>query len=126
MIVIGGYQLNPNIVWADRDSWSPVSQSVGRTLGGKIIVQSVQLQGGRPITLSTLPDQGWITYEQRSNLLQMAAIAGAVFSLTIGVEVFSVIFRHDEPPAVDLQPIITRSVPIIGDFFYGTIKLLQV
>jgi hypothetical protein len=126
MITLGGYTLNPNMVWLDRDSWAPVIQTMKRTLGGKIVVNTDSLEKGRPITLSTLEDQGWLTYTQRNTVLQMAAIPGAVYALVIGSETFSVMFRHNEPPAVEFKPLIERAVPLAGDYFLGQIKLLEI
>lgn len=126
MITIGGYTLNPNMVWTDRDSWSSVIQSTKRTLGGKVVVTSSQAVGGRPITLSTLPDQGWLTKAQRDNLVQMSTIAGAIFTLVIDSDTFTVMFRHEDAPAVSLNPIIARTNLDTTDYFLGTIKLIQI
>ena len=126
MITLGGYALNSNIIWTDRDSWSPIVQTVKRTLGGKIVVASSPLEKGRPITLTATQDQGWITLPQRNILKQMAEIPGAIFVLVIDDETFNVMFRHEEPPAVDFKPLIDRTNPEVGDYFLGQIKLIEI
>lgn len=126
MISLGGVQLPSNLIWEDRYGWSPVTQSVKMTLGGRPIVYSAQLQAGRRITLSSSQDMGWVTKEQVDSLMQLADVAGAQYSLTIGSATFDVVFRHEDPPAVEASPLIPRGDPVAGDYFLCRIKLLTV
>lgn len=118
--------LNPNLVWSDRDSWSPVQQTAKRTLGGKMVLNAASLDKGRPITLTSLDDQGWVKWSEVQALKLLADQAGAVFNLTLGSDTFNVVFRHHEPPALEVTPFIQRVVPEVGDYFLVSIKLITV
>jgi len=125
-IILGGTTLNPNMVWIERYAYSPVVQDVQMTLGGNPVIYSQELQAAAPITLVALADQGWLTKAMADAVQISANQAGAQFSLTIGAENFTVMFRHHDAPAVSLQPLITRAVPLTGDYFVGEIKLMTV
>lgn len=126
MVILGGVTLNQNIVWADKYSWSPVVQSQKRTLGGKLITVSAGVQKGRPITLTSLADQGWFTVAEVDAVQVLADAVGAVYSLVIGAETFNVMFMHDSPPAFQATPLIQRAVPDPDDYFLATIRLITV
>lgn len=126
MISLGGVALNDNMIWADRHRWSPVAQSVRQTLGGAQIVYSSSLMGGRPITLVAVEDQGWLTLAQLQAVQEMADQSGAVYTLVIDSESYQVVFKHDDPPALEFSPLIARATPVSGDFFIGVIKLMTV
>ena len=123
-IVLGGTTLNPNMVWVERYSYAPVIQDVQMTLGGNPIVYSQLVQAGFPITLISLQDQGWLTKAMADAVQISANTAGGQFALTIGSDSFTVMFRHHEAPAVTFRPLITRAVPLTGDYFVGEIKLM--
>ena len=123
MIQLGPTVLNPNLLWVDRDSYSGVAQQRVRTLGGSQVVWNQSSSGGRPITLVAIADQGWFSKDQMQSMNALAQVAGAVYTLTIGADTFSVIFRHDEAPAIEFEPFISRVTPLDGDYFTGTIKL---
>lgn len=122
-VVLGGVTLPSNIVWEDKYKWNPVVQDVKTTLGGRPVVFSASLTAGRRITLVAYSDQGWLTLAQVEAIKALADVAGATYMLTIGAETFTVSFRHDEPPAVEFDPLIPRGVPESGDYFVGRIKL---
>lgn len=128
--ILGGVTLPPNMVWEDRYKWAPVRQEVRTTLGGRPVVFSGSLTAGRRITLVAYSDQGWLTKAQVDAINLLAAVAGAEYAFSIGEglaqENYTVVFRHDEPPAVEFDPVIPRAVPVDGDYFVGRIKLWSV
>lgn len=126
MITLGATVLNPHMVWEDKAAFSPVAQEVRRTLGGELAVFHSPLQAGRPITLVSLPDQGWLDKTQVDAVQAMADIPGGTYALTIGAESFTVMFRHQEAPAFEATPLIARGIPLAGDWFVCTIKLMTV
>ena len=125
-IVLGALILNPNLIWSDRDQYTPVVQEVKVTLGGGPIIYSGSITANRNITLVATTDQGWVSEDQRAALVSMSQAVGSEFTLTVGFENFKVMFRHQEPPALDLIPLITRAVALPGDYFYGSVKLFTV
>ncbi|MBF0192106.1 MAG: hypothetical protein HQL99_13345 [Magnetococcales bacterium] len=118
---LGDVILPPQIQWMDQFEWSPVSQEVGRTLGGGLVSWDLPLDGGRPITLEAQTPVAWLTMEQVVAIQALSAQPGAVFGLEWGSEFFSVMFRHRDAPSVAFRPL----WPNAG-LFIGTIKLTQV
>jgi hypothetical protein len=43
--------------------------------------------------------------------------------LQLDARSFTVRFRHDEPPVVEVRPLVPRTTPQSGDFFLVGIKL---
>jgi hypothetical protein len=60
------------------------------------------------------------------DLQAMAATPGAVYTLVVHGFTASVIFRHDEPPAVEFTPLQPRATPLPTDYYIGRLKLLTV
>lgn len=125
-IILGGITLNPNMIWAERFGYSPVTQEVLTTLGGTPIVYSRAMKAGMPITLLALQDQGWLTLSTVEAVQISANTPGAEYNLVIGAESFQVVFRHHDQPAVEMIPLLTRAVPLAGDYFIGQIKLMTI
>ena len=143
LIRLGGVELNPSMNWADRFQSYQVAQSVNRTVGGRAIVFATPLRAGRKITLESTQDSGWIQADVLEILMGMAAIVGATFLLEIGsellsgevlpvgappvkLETYTVIFRHNEPPAIEINPHVPRPTHEATDTFFGKIKLLTI
>lgn len=143
-IRLGGIELNPSMLWEDRYQSYAVAQTVNRTVGGRAVVYATPLKAGRKITFKGTQDTGWITKETADILMGMANTVGATFLLELGednppngldangfpytsdLETYFVMFRHNEPPALELNPLVNRAVQSLGDYFYGTIKLLTI
>jgi hypothetical protein len=125
-VTLNGVTLNPNMVWADRYSYASVTQEVLTTLAGTMVVYPNTLTKGRPITLEARDDQGWLTKQQVDSMQALADTQGGIYTLVIGAETFTVMFRHQDAPALMMEPLIPRAVPVAGDYFVGTIKLMTV
>jgi hypothetical protein len=126
VITIAGVVLPKRIPWVDQFSFSPATHAARRTLGGKLVLHTSPLHGGRPITLSTQEDQGWVPYSQVLQLQALSEAVDTVYNLQIGSETFEVVFRHSEPPAFEATPLIPRTVPSADDWFKVTMKFLTV
>ena len=129
IIRLGGLDLNPSMNWSDRFQSYQVAQTVSRTVGGRSVVFSSPLQAGRKITLESTQEQGWLTLAMVEDLMVMSSITGSSFLFECGdetgtPEAINVIFRHNEPPALEISPIINRPVHETTDMFFGKIKLL--
>ena len=125
-IILAGVTLNPSMPWVDRYEFSSVKQSAKRTLGGGLVLFNSSLVYGRAITLEGREDQGWMTFAMVNALQVLSDDSEAVYNLQIGSEVFTVMFRHSDPPAFSAKGLIERSVPLAGDMFTGVIKLITV
>lgn len=127
-VTLNGISLSDEMTWEEQyDSWS-VAQNQTRTLGGRPVINSAQLKKGRPITLFASNEQGWdvLTYDKIKLLLAMAETPAAVYSLVIASTTYNVMFRHHEPPAFEVAPLIQKLEPLDTDFFRARIKLMTV
>jgi len=125
-ISLGGIALDDSIIWEDRHLTQSVEQVVRRVLGGSPVIRAGALGGGVPITLVATQNYGWLSRAQATAVLALADTPGSVVSLVYGAEVFEVVFRHNDAPAVDLQPLLARQAPLSTDHYIGRIKLLTV
>lgn len=126
MITLDGVTLNPSMIWQERFTSQTVQQSVRRTLGGLPVVFSGQLTKGEEITLVADSDIGWLKKSVVDQLLTKAAVPGAQYVLGFNGQNINVIFRHNDPPAVDMTPIFPREAQGDDDYMRGSIKLLTV
>jgi hypothetical protein len=57
---LAALEIPEDVWWSDEFEWMPVEQSVTRSLTGARIVQSGIKQKGRPITLTSYENGGWV------------------------------------------------------------------
>lgn len=129
-ITLDGVTLNDSMVWRERYLSSGVVQSVRRTLGGVAVVFAGATEKGVPITLVAGEFNGMLlgvlVRSVVDQIMARAETPGAVYVLSFNGETYSVIFRHDDPPAVSMEPITPRTADAAGDYFRGEIRLLTV
>lgn len=125
-ITLGGVALSDHMIWSDRDVSSSIEQSLIRTLGGRAIVYSQQLEKGMPITLEANQDTGWLTYAQVKATRALADVAGAVYTLDFYGTQYDVIFAHHTGEAFNFVPLIYRVVHDDTDYFIGAIRLTTI
>lgn len=125
MVTLGGIVLGYDIIWSDRNHSDEVLQSVVTTVGAGQNVFFQPKSVGRPVTLEANEAQGWIPASIVPQLRYMASLPGEVFDFVFhDLEAFQVMFRHQDPPALELQPLIAGAEK--GMWFIGTIKLFSV
>lgn len=125
MITLGGVPLGFDLIWRDRHQSDGVYQSVTTTVGGGQRVTVQEKSVGHPVTLEATEQQGWIEASIVPILKDMANQPGEVYDFNFhNLEAFQVMFRHHEPPALDLHPLIEGGE--LGAWFIGTIKLFSV
>lgn len=122
-IQLGSLVLNPYLLWTDRYKFSPTKHEVVRTIGGRLVVKYGTLQSGRPITLQATDDQGWLSTAMMEELQIMANSPGGEFNLVLDSFTTRVLFRHQDAPALDLDPLISRITFEPTDYHVGYIKL---
>lgn len=126
MIILDGIQLPTGLVWSDEFASAPVIQNMRRTLDGSMVVFFGAQHQGLPITLASLPDQGWLTRSQVTSLKLRADSPGGVYLLTLRGQNYSVMFRHQDAPAFEARPLVALANPQPGDFYLATLKLMTV
>lgn len=129
-LTLNGTELNANMQWLERRMSQGVAQSVTPTIGGGAIVVAQEITEGKHITLVSGDDFGMLTKAQVDAVKELAEEPGGVFMLELEygstVESYSVVFRHDDPPAFDASPLIPRIVSDATDLFRAQIKLMIV
>lgn len=126
MIILDGIQLPAGLLWADEWAAASVAQTLRRALDGSPVIYYAPLVAGRPITLESAEDSGWLTKTQVDALAVRAASPGATYTLTLREQTFTVMFRHHEPPAFDARPLVPVANPQPGDYYLATLKLITV
>lgn len=126
-ITLGGVTLPDDLLWTERHQYAPVAMESRRTIGGRLRYSTAPLSGGRPITLVSQTGRGWLTLAQVQALAALAADPDTVLTLTVGAESYSVKWRWDEPPALDVTPGWGMAIEAESqDIWYGSIKLFEV
>jgi hypothetical protein len=126
VIALDGISLPKDLLWTDEWGASKVAQTVRRTLDGGLVVFYGERRAGLPITLQSQPDAGWLTRAQVEAIALRAESPGGIYSLTLRGETRQVMFRHQDEPAFDAEPLIPLADPQPGDFYIATIKLMTV
>lgn len=126
MITFDGVTLNGSLQWLDRTGYGRVAQERKTTLGGKSVFYSKYLIGGRPITLVATEETGWLTKVMVDALILRAEQPGLVYTLNVHGETYQVLFRHEEPPALEFAPLQPRATQLADDSYIGTLKLITV
>jgi hypothetical protein len=125
-VTLNGVELNKSLLWLERAYSEGVGQEVRRTLGGKVVLFAQALSKGVNITLEARERQGWLTKAQADAVKALAATPGASYVLDVNGETHNVVFRHHEPPAVELEQLIPDLNPGADDYYVGQIKLMTV
>lgn len=119
--------LSDDLYWSDENNWSPVEQTVQRSITGAQIVQSAARIGGRPITLQPIDDScAWITRATLDALRSLAAAPGQQLTLTLRGQTHNVLFRHQDGAAVEASPVVSYGDVAATDFYRATIRFMEV
>lgn len=119
--------LHPDLYWGDEFDWQPVQQAVEHTLSGALVVDIGTRLAGRPITLAPIGDSSaWMTRALVNQLLAWAAVPGQQMTLTLrGVE-HTVMWRHQDAPAISGTPIQHASDVQDADYYVVQLRFMKV
>lgn len=126
MITLDGIALPAGLLWSDEFAMTRVAQNVRRTLDGSMVVFYGEMRNGLPITLESESDSGWFTREQIEAISLRSSSPGGVYSLALRNQTWSVMFRHQDAPAFEAKPLVSKANPQPGDFYLATLKLMTV
>lgn len=127
-LTVGGTSvtLPDDLYWSDEFGWSPVQQSTDRSITGALIVSTAARTGGRPITLQPIDnDSAWMQRAVLEQLRAWAAVAGQQMTLLLRGVSRTVIWRHDEAPAIAAEPVVHYSDTDPDDRYTVTLKFLE-
>lgn len=89
---LGNLTLPHDPVWVNEFDWTEVEQRIDYSLARSLIVQVSVKRAGRPIRLNC----HWLTRAQVLELVALADVAGAEYTLTLHQGTYTVLF--DRPP----------------------------
>jgi hypothetical protein len=118
--------LSDDLTWNDENKWAPVEQTAQRSVTGALIVSTTARQAGRPITLQSGDDAGWISYSAISQLRNWAASPGLVMVLTLRGAPRNVIFRHHDGNALEADPVVQYRDVQSSDWYRMTLRLMEI
>ncbi len=118
--------LPADTLWRDELDWSPVEQSAEYLLAGSLDIQMGVRLTGRPITLGGDESASWLSRGAILDLKVWAAVAGKQMTLSYHGRSFVVIFRHQDAPALEAKPVIEQVPPADEDWYWFTLKLMEV
>lgn len=115
--------LHHDLRWVDEHSWSPVVGNAEYSLTGALIIENGLRLAGQPITLEPPDDSmAWHTRAVVDQLYAWSKLPGQTFNLTLdNGQLYEVVFRHHEPPAMEAKPVANLASFVADDFW--TIKL---
>lgn len=116
-----------DLAWIDEYAWTPVVQSAPRySVDGAMFIVTGTRQAGRPITLQGADDRAWITRAVVNQLAAWRDVPGQQLTLTLRDVARTVVFRHDDAPVIEADPILFYGDPINDDPYRATIKLMEI
>jgi hypothetical protein len=113
-------------LWRDELDWSPVEQSAEYMLAGSLDIQAGVKLAGRPITLGGEESASWMARGTILDLIAWAEIAGQELTLDYYGRSFTVLFRHQDAPAMEAKAVIEQVPPADEDWYWFTLKLMAV
>lgn len=123
--------LPEDLQWVDEYQPWAVSQVQEFSLTGALIIHESARLAGRPITLQSGSDFGWITRAVADQLRTLSETApGPLMTLSLpaypsGTRTFSVRFRRDQP-CIEAAPIKHKTPPAPTDYYSLVLRLMVV
>lgn len=117
--------LSDDIGWPDEFAWSKVVAGSSYTLTGSLVLDQATRTAGRPITLASSDNAGWIN---RAGLKQLAIWrdAGTALALTLRGAAFVVRFDPAATNPIEAQQVMKFSDPADTDWYAATLHLIEV
>lgn len=113
-----------DLIWTDEFQWNPVERATEYAVTGALVVDVGERLAGRPITLESMDDGGWVS---RTTLLALYSMAGdpdLTMVLTHGDgRTFNVTFA--EPP-FEAEQVVAYSDPVGTTWYQLTLRLIEV
>jgi hypothetical protein len=122
-ILLAHIPLPAGLRWIDEFDAQSVTQAVRRRLDGGLTIYPRGNVAGRPITLEATEDH-WLARSAAEALAVLAAAPGLTMTLNLRGVGYSVLFRHQDPPALELRALVDYADPRADDPVIGRIKLM--
>ena len=118
--------LDCSMKWTDEFAWTKAVSKSEYSLSGSLLVQSAARLAGRPITIASAEDSGFVGRDVVKALNLLAETPGRQMVLTLpDTRQFNVIFRPGEL-AVEAREVLPRAVPLDSDYCILTLRLTEI
>lgn len=122
---LGALALPSGMVWVDEFDWRPVAASFEYGVTGAAMIDVMERESGRPITLQSGDDRGWVKRSVLETLHGLAADPDAVFALALADgRIFDVMFAPDN--AVAARQVSVRELPTDDWPYVVTLRLIEI
>jgi hypothetical protein len=121
--------LHDDLRWLDEAAWSRVQQGVERSITGALLVQIAERinDTGRPITLGPPdPEAAWMSRATLDQLLAWSNIPAKQLTLSLRGTTHQVLFRHQDEPVIEAEPVKFVSDEDGTDLYLVTIRLMKI
>jgi hypothetical protein len=115
--------LSDDMLWSDEFGWSPIVRSREYSLGGSLIVDQGVSLAGRPITLNSSVDGGWL---QREAVESLHALIDSGEVLTLTLRGTNYLVLPAETNAIDATPVVDYADPAGDDWYVVTLRFFEV
>ncbi len=113
-----------DLIWTDEFNWNPVERATEYAVTGAMIVDVGERLAGRPITLESKDDGGWVA---RDTLLALYSMAGnkslAIVLTHVDGRTFNVTFAD---PPFEAEQVVAYSDPVGATWYQLTLRLIEV
>lgn len=120
--------LSDGMLYVDEHDWSPIVGNAQRTLSGAMVVQEFIRKGGRPMTLKSLPNRGWLR-RHTLNALKAVRDTGGEYQLHYladgTVKQVAVVFDSTQS-AITATPVEDKPSPNLNDYFAVELRFLEI
>lgn len=104
--------LPDDLQWVDEFDFSPVSQSVERTIGGSFIIEESPLLHGVPVTLQGGPEV-WMEKQKLLDIQTLASVPGKEMELNLpDGRQLNVVFRRDNGNPFSGEPVRRQTITL--------------
>ena len=118
--------LPDDFLWVNEFDWSPVAQSVDRSLTGALMVFESEKAFGRSIVLGD-GDNSWLTKIEVDAVFALSQILNKKMDLSLpDGRRFTVIFDRTDSAPLTVTPIFPTSQPDSTDYYGVILRLLTV
>lgn len=120
--------LSDGMLYEQEHDWSPVVGQATRTLSGAIVLQEHRRVGGRPVTLKSLPNHGWLKRQVLNQLRDARDKSGEywLYYLADGESKRLKVVFDSTQKAIVSSPVAGKPSPHLNDYFAVELRFLEV
>lgn len=116
--------LPDDMLWTDEFLWNKVVSTNGYSVAGVPLIDSGLKVAGRPFTLQSGTDHGWISRSTALTLQGWAWLPSPVLTLVLRGTTYNNLTFDQSGNAFEATPVVDYSDPTNTDRMYATLRLI--